>query len=281
MAKRCDPKPLTSISERLHHANCFCAKLQGMIDSHAHLTSETLLPEVDAIIKRAKKEGVEKIVNICTDKPSLEEGLLLAKRHEGIYNTAATTPHDVEKEGESFFPLVEAAIDQLAAVGETGLDYFYEHSPKKTQQEFLSRYLSLAKAHKLPVVFHCRDAFDDLFSICDEIYQGGGAVLHCFTGTMDEARRVLDRGWYISFSGILTFKKSIELQEVARFAPLDRTFIETDSPYLAPQSHRGKQNEPAYVRETMEKIASLKEIPPEEVEKSTTENISQFFSLNS
>jgi len=251
-----------------------------MIDSHAHLTSPTLLPEVDAIVERALEAGVEKIVNICTDEASLKEGLALAARSPGIYNTAATTPHDVDKQGESFFPLVEDAVDKLIAIGETGLDYFYEHSKKTTQQEFLERYLYLALKVNLPIIFHCRDAFADLFSITDKIYQGKPAILHCFTGTPEEARRVLDRGWLLSFSGILTFKKSTALQEVARFAPLSQILIETDSPYLAPQTRRGKQNEPAYIRETLEKIAELKGIPPEDVEKATIENAIQFFSFN-
>ncbi len=138
-----------------------------MIDSHAHLTNADVLPDVDAIIERAKQLSVEKIVNICTDEESLKEGLLLAKRQKGIYNTAATTPHDVETEGASFFPIVEAAASQLVAIGETGLDYFYEHSPKKLQQHYLSRYFELARKVNLPIIYHCRYAFEDLFAMAD------------------------------------------------------------------------------------------------------------------
>ncbi len=251
-----------------------------MIDSHAHLTSSEVLPEVDAVIERAKTAGVEKIVNIATDAKSLEEGIKLARKTSGIYNTAATTPHDVEKDGEAFFSIVERSTDQLVAIGETGLDYFYEHSPKKLQQEFLSRYFDLATKVDLPVIFHCRDAFEDLFAMADEQYRDRPAVLHCFTGTLEEARNCLDRGWYISFSGIITFKKSEDLREVAKFVPLDRMFVETDTPYLAPQSKRGKQNEPAYVIETAEKIAALKGVSLQDVEKATSQNITQFFALN-
>lgn len=250
-----------------------------MIDSHAHLTSPQILPDVTKVIKRAKEAGVEKIINICTDEASLKAGLKLAKEEDGIYNTAATTPHDVEEEGESFFPLVEEAVNELVAIGETGLDYFYEHSPKGLQQEFLSRYLDLATRSSLPVIFHCRDAFADLFSTTDAEYRDRPAVLHCFTGTIEEARGVLDRGWYVSFSGIITYKKSETLREVAKFVPLDRMFVETDSPYLAPQKWRGKQNEPAYMIATLEKMAELKGISPKEVKKQTAENISSFFSL--
>lgn len=252
-----------------------------MIDSHAHLTSPAVLPEVDRVIKKATEAGVEKIINICTDEASLDEGLKLGKRVPGIYNTAATTPHDVEKEGESFFPIVESCVDQLVAIGETGLDYFYEHSPKKLQQHFLSRYFALAIRCGLPIVFHCREAFDDLFAIADEQYKDKPAVLHCFTGTLDEARRVLDRGWMISFSGIITYKKSQLLREVVQFVPLDRILVETDTPYLAPQSNRGKQNEPAFIVETLEKIADLKKIDPSELAQITMQNTTQFFALNS
>lgn len=252
-----------------------------MIDSHAHLTSEQVLPEVDAVIDRAFDAGLTSIVNICTDKTSLEEGLKLAKRKKGIYNTAATTPHDVEEEGESFFPLVEQAAPSLVAIGETGLDYYYEHSPKKLQQHYLSRYFELAKRVNLPIVFHCREAFDDLFAISDQEYRGHPAVLHCFTGTKEEAKGCLDRGWFVSFSGIITYKKSEALREVVEYVPLDRIFIETDTPYLAPQSKRGKQNEPAYVVETAQKVAELKGVSLEEVVTQTSSNIRQFFALKS
>ena len=250
-----------------------------MIDSHAHLTSSQILPEVEDIIDRAKGAGVHTIINICTDRPSLEAGLKLAERHKGIHNTAATTPHDVEEDGEAFFPLVENAVEKLVAIGETGLDYFYEHSPKKLQQEFLARYFALAKRCNLPIIFHCREAFPDLFAMANEMYQNRPAVLHCFTGTKEEAKGCLDRGWFVSFSGIITFKKSKELRDVVQYVPLEQMFVETDTPYLAPQSHRGKQNEPAFVIEIAEKIAEIKGVSLEEVEKVTSENISRFFRL--
>lgn len=161
-------------------------------DSHAHLTSQTLFPEAEEILKRAKKAGVEKIVNICTDAESLEKGLLLAEKHSWVFNTAATTPHDVKEKGHSFFPLVVQAAKQkkLVAIGETGLDYFYEHSDRGLQKEFLIRYFHLALEYRLPLVIHCRDAFADLFDLADAEFQGGRAVLHCFTGTGEEARQV-------------------------------------------------------------------------------------------
>ena len=212
-----------------------------LIDSHAHLTSPEVLPHLDRILTRAKVAGISHILNICTDPGSLREGLLLSLNHPNIQNAGDTTPHDVLAEGESAFAHFETAVREgkLSAVGETGLDYHYEHSPKDLQQHFLKRYLHLASASHLPVIFHCRDAFSDLFAIADSEYKGK-AILHCFTGTMQEAEEVLKRGWYLSLSGIVTFKKSETLRQVAKETPLSQLLIETDTPYLAPQSHRGQ-----------------------------------------
>lgn len=253
-----------------------------MIDTHAHLTSEQMFPFLQDVLIRAKEKGIHKIVNICTDEKSLKQGLLLRVDFPWIYNTAATTPHDVEREGASFFPLVEhsAVEGQLIAIGETGLDYFYEHSNRIEQQRYLSLYFSLARQTKLPLIFHCRDAFADLFSIADQEYRGYPAVLHCFTGNLQEVRGVLDRGWYVSLSGIVTFKKSQALREVAKYVPPDRLLIETDSPYLAPQSHRGKLNEPSFLLETAQVIAETRGITAEKLALITEKNAEQFFSFS-
>jgi TatD DNase family protein len=251
------------------------------VDTHAHLTSEQVLPFLEDILARAKEKGISKIVNICTDENSLKKGLLLHENYHWVFNAAATTPHDVDVEGASFFPLVErSAIEgKLIAIGETGLDYFYEHSNRKEQQKYLSMYFSLATQTKLPLIFHCRDAFTDLFSMADQEYHGYSAVLHCFTGSLEEAKGVLDRGWYLSLSVIVTFKKSEALREVAKYVPLDRLLIETDSPYLAPQSQRGKLNEPSYLPETARMIADVKGISLEKLASSTEENAERFFSF--
>ncbi len=252
-----------------------------IVDTHAHLTSPELAANADEIIARAKAAGVTRIVNICTDQVSLEKGLELAERYDWIFNAAATTPHDVVKDGEAFFPLVaaQAKKKKLIAIGETGLDYFYEHSPKAVQQEFTKRYLQLASACGLPAIFHCRDAFPDLFSLTNEVYAGKPALLHCFTGTVDEAKQGLERGWMISFSGIITFKKSEALREVAKYVPLENIVVETDAPYLAPQSKRSQVNEPAFIRETVEVLAHLKNRSIEEVSRITSANALKFFSF--
>lgn len=244
-------------------------------DSHAHLSSKDVLPQIDEVMTRAKIAGVNRIVNICTDADTLKEGLKLEKRFPQMKNAGATPPHDVEKEGEELFPLfAEAAkTGKLVAVGETGLEYFYKELDREVQKKFLKRYLHLAQACALPVIFHCREAFDDLFAIADAEYKGP-AILHCFTGNVKEAEGVLRRGWHLSLSGIVTFKKSEVLREVAKIAPLKQLLIETDTPYLAPQSKRGKPNEPAFIRETAEYVARAKGITVEEVARATYENAS-------
>ena len=254
-------------------------------DSHAHLTSSALFEQVDAVITAAQAAGVNQIINICTDQASLEKGILLSKQYPWIYNTAATHPHDAEADGEQQLPFFTQAArnGDIVAIGETGLDYHYNHSSKEMQQKYLRSYLQLALECRLPVVIHCREAFVDFFKILDEEYVVNGkhapGVLHCFTGTLDEAKQVLDRGWYLSLSGIVTFKKSEELREVARIAPLDRLLIETDAPYLAPQSFRGKPNQPAYLPETAAAVAAAKGISVEQLAKATFQNARALFKL--
>lgn len=258
-----------------------------LVDSHAHLTSDALFDQVDSVLQRAQAAGVGAVVNICTDRVTLERGLELSRRFPWVYTAASTTPHDVEKEGEALFPLMasHAQAGHLVAVGETGLDYYYAHAKPEVQQHFLRRYLQLALACKLPVIIHCREAFADFFRILDEEYLVGGrhapGVLHCFTGTAQEAEGVFKRGWYLSLSGIVTFKKSDALREVAKLAPLEQLLIETDAPYLAPQSKRGKQNEPAFIAETAAAVAAARGISTEEVAAATAANARRLFGLNS
>lgn len=256
-----------------------------LIDSHAHLTGDELFPEVEAVLLRAKEAGIESILNINTDLKTLDRGLILSKQYPWIYQAAATHPHDVEKAGEDEFPIMAdyARKGALKAIGEIGLDYHYSFAPKEIQKLFLRRYFHLALECGLPVIIHCREAFEDFFTILDAEYQVNGVhapgVLHCFTGTLAEAEEVLRRGWYISLSGIVTFKKSLELQEVAKRVPLDRLLVETDAPFLAPQSHRGKRNEPAFVVETAKFIAGLKGIPFDLLAEATVSNTRRLFKL--
>lgn len=252
-----------------------------MIDTHAHLSSPSVLPHLEEYLQRAQAQQMTKIVNICTDEQTLKAGLALHQKHPFVFNAAAATPHDVEKIGDQFFPLVASAAEEkkLVAIGETGLDYYYEHSNKDVQKEHLVRYFELAKKYDLPVIFHCRDAFDDLFALADKYYSSRPAVLHCFTGNEREAQEVIKRGWYLSVSGIATFKKSEDLRKAIRHVPLNRLFTETDTPYLAPQSKRGKPNEPSFMVETVHMLADLLGISFEDVCKITAENAERFFSF--
>jgi TatD DNase family protein len=252
------------------------------IDSHAHLSEPPLLPHISEIMQRARRVGISKIVNICTHPQALIDGLLLSGLYPEIVNAGCIPPHDVETQGLSDFTLfAEAARSgKLVAVGETGLDYHYEHLPRSLQHAALKQYLALGIECDLPVVFHCREAFSDLFSLTDEHFSNRSAMLHCFTGTAEEALGVLQRGWYLSFSGILTFKKSELLRDIAKTAPLSQILIETDAPFLAPQTHRGEQNEPAYLVETAACLAELKQVSLEEIAHATTENARRFFRLD-
>lgn len=250
-------------------------------DSHAHLTSPELFPQVEAILEHAKTAGLTGIVNVSTDAECIQRSLILKERYPWVHTAAAVHPHDVAKDGENFFPIVaqHARAKKLVAIGETGLDYHYMHSTPEIQQNFLKKHLQLAYECNLPVIIHCRDAFADLFRILDSEKKVMG-VLHCFTGTLQEAQEALNRGWFISFSGIITFKKSADLRETAKVVPLEHLLIETDAPYLAPQSKRGKVNEPALVVETAEVLASVKGVSLQELAKVTYNNACRFFSVS-
>lgn len=253
-----------------------------LIDSHAHLTMPEVLPHLEKIVERAQLNHIVHVINVCTDAASLQEGIALHQRHPWILNAGATSPHDVDPEGEKYFHAFANAArsHQLVAIGETGLDYYYEHSLPAVQKQFLIRYLHLAIECRLPVIFHCREAFSDLFEMTDQEYaKNSAAVVHCFTGTLDEAKKAVSRGWMISVSGIATFKKSQELRDVVRWLPMENMLIETDTPFLAPQSKRGQMNEPSWIQETAECVAQTKGIPLEVVAQITTQNAQKFFRI--
>lgn len=246
------------------------------IDSHIHFTDFWSLEEIDSLILRAEENHVNTFLNVCGDEKSLQKGFELQKKHPGVFLAAATTPHDVEKGEDLSFSFFQkcAREKKLIAIGETGLEYFHQGLDKKKQRELFEKYLKLAEECHLPVLIHCREAFEDLFSILKSETK---VLLHCFSGGMKEAQIALDRGWSLSFSGVITYPKNEALREVVKNVPLERLFIETDAPFLAPVPHRGKGNEPAYLVETAKQVAQIKGISLDECAKILQENFFRFF----
>jgi TatD DNase family protein len=236
--------------------------MAALVDTHCHLTDPKFAADREAVIERARAAGVERIVAVGGGGPIelSEEAADLAQRHSFLRATAGIHPHDAASYDDAIEDRIVALLarDEVVAVGETGLDYYYEHSPRDVQRRSLARQLALARSHRLPIVLHCRDAEADLREVLDAESPGPlRGVVHCFTGTYDDARWYLDKGLNVSFTGILTFKNADALRDVARRLPLDRLMVETDSPYLAPIPYRGKRNEPAFVRHVAEALAGL------------------------
>ena len=254
-----------------------------IMDSHAHLTSEDYPMDADAAIERAKAASIEKVMNICTNASELLRGLELEKKYPGmVRNIASTTPHDAEKETPETFAFFEkhAMEKNLVGIGETGFDDFIEPDNSKEQMDVCLKYIDLGVRANLPVVFHVRGdkSFKNVFHAASKNLPFVG-VIHCFTGNLKQAEEALSLGWYISISGIATFKKSGELREVVKHIPLDRLLIETDAPWLAPQGFRGKDNEPAYVKIVAETIADVYGITFEDVCAGSFKNGSRVFGV--
>ncbi len=250
------------------------------IDSHAHLEWDSYKTDFDEMLARAYAAKVELILNIGTTLEHSKKGIELASKHKHIFATVGIHPHEVKSVPQNYLAELKkmAEYPKVKAIGEIGLDYFYEHSDRKTQLKCFEEQVALAKELKLPLSIHCRDAFKDAFEVLDRVGYSNG-VFHCFTGTWEEAQTAVEKGFYISISGIVTFKKSTILQDVVRHLPIEKMLIETDAPFLAPEPHRGKRNEPAYVRYTAQKIADLKNLSLEEVATITTQNATKVFSL--
>lgn len=267
------------------------------IDSHAHLEMPQFDADHDAMLARAHEAGIGTIVAIGsgTGPGSLDCAIQLANREKAgepqIYATVGIHPHEARLATDRDFDELStlARNPKVIAWGEIGLDYFYDHSPREVQRSVFLKQLDLARAAKLPVVIHCRpsadsqNAWDECLDILAQHWVSSGlaGVLHCFTGVMEHARRALDLGFMISFAGNVTFPKAQNIRDAARDLPLDRIFIETDSPFLAPAPHRGKRNEPAFVREVARQIGELRGISTEEVGFQTAQNFSCFFRLPS
>jgi len=253
-----------------------------LVDHHCHLDFPDFETELDVVIARAKAVGVVTLVSISTRIRRFDKLLQLVLEHDNVFCSVGTHPHYAHEELD--IPASEivnlARHPKVVAIGEAGLDYFYDNNPREAQAQGFRNHIAAARETGLPLVIHARDADEDVAAILEEETAKGrfSAVLHCYTGGADLARRGLALGLYISFSGILTFKKSDALRDIARDVPLDRLLVETDAPYLAPGKYRGKRNEPAYVVETAGQLARVKGIAFEELARVTTDNFHRLYS---
>ena len=246
-----------------------------LVDTHCHLDNEQFNADRDAVIERARAAGVERMMAIGTGEgpPDLEVAIRLAEAHPFIYATIGVHPHDASKATEETFARLRelAQHPKVLAIGEIGLDYHYDFSPRDVQREVFERQLDLAREAGKPIVIHTREAWEDTLEVFRAHWRGEG-IMHCFTGDAEQARQALDLGFHLSFGGVLTFPKAEALREAARIAPEDRILVETDCPYLAPVPHRGKRNEPAFVGETARRLAEVRGCTVEAIAEATTRN---------
>lgn len=253
-----------------------------LIDSHAHLTDDRFADDIEAVIARAMESGVSRIVTVATDLDDADAAIGFADRFPQIFATAGVHPHASGSVPDSALTVDRlrhlADHPRVVAIGEAGLDYHYDFSPRDRQIEWFRHQLELAAEKDLPIVVHAREADDDVDALLREAGPGCRGVLHCFSSGRRLLETGLELGWMISFAGMVTFKR-YDAQELVRAVPLDRLLVETDSPYLAPVPHRGKRNEPAFVTHTARRIADLRGDDPVELAHATTANAREFFRL--
>ena len=257
------------------------------VDSHAHIDGTEFDADRPEVIQRSRDAGVSAILNVGTGDPHsgvLERAIELAEKHENLYTAIGIHPHDARLFDDRAEQRITDLVQQSAKViawGEIGLDFHYDNSPRDVQMGAFRRQLQLARAALLPVIIHTREAEAETIEILGSEWEGSGlpGIMHCFSGTNELAQKALELGMFISFSGIVTFKKADDLRSIATAVPLDRLLIETDCPYLAPVPHRGKRNEPAYVVEVARCLAQVRGVSPEEIGRVTTENFGRLFEL--
>jgi TatD DNase family protein len=253
-----------------------------LVDSHCHLDFPDFADDVGALVERAEAAGIARIVSISTRVRRFDNLLAIVERFPNVYSSIGTHPHQAHEE-------LDVTVDELVglaqhpkvvAIGEAGLDYHYDYSPRDAQETGFRRHIAAARATQLPLVIHARDSDADIGRILEEETRKGAfpAVLHCFTAGRELALRAIDLGLYISFTGILTFKKSEDLRAIAAELPADRILVETDAPYLAPGKFRGKRNEPSYVTETAKALATARGVTFEQIARQTTDNFFRLFS---
>ncbi|NNU91109.1 TatD family hydrolase [Anoxybacillus sp. CHMUD] len=253
-----------------------------LFDTHAHLNATQFNEDVEQVIERARAEGVSHIVVVGFDRPTIERAMELADQYSFIYAAVGWHPVDAIHMTDDDLMMIEqlAAHPKVVALGEMGLDYYWDQSPKEVQKEVFRKQIRLAKKVKLPIIIHNRDATADIVHILQEEQAAEvGGVMHCFSGSIEVAQQCMDMNFYISFGGPVTFKNAKKPKEVAKEIPLDRLLIETDCPYLTPHPFRGKRNEPSYVKYVAEAIAELKGLSFEEVAQKTSDNAKRLFGI--
>jgi TatD DNase family protein len=246
-------------------------------DSHCHIHDERVPDGAGGAVDAAHAAGVEHMVTVGCDRETSLAAIEVAARFDGVHATVGLHPHDASNGVDTIIDLLETP--GIVAIGEAGLDYFYEHSERDVQKIAFAAQIQLAHERKLPLVIHARDAWDDTFDILRAEGTPAGTIFHCFTGGPAEAQACLDLGAALSFSGIVTFKGAPEVQEAARMCPLDRMLVETDSPYLAPLPHRGRPNHPAWVAHVGQFIADLRDVPAAAIADATTANARAIFAI--
>jgi TatD DNase family protein len=248
-----------------------------LIDSHCHLDSDQFDADRDAVIQRALDAGVTRMVAIGTGNgpPDLEAGIRLAERYDCFRATVAVHPHEASKATpEVFKRLAELSLHpKVVAIGEMGLDYHYDFSPREVQRSVFIQQMRIAAEARKPIVIHTREAWNETIALIREHWDPAlGGIMHCFSEGPKEAEQALALGFHLAFGGVVTFPKALNVQEAARTAPADRILVETDAPYLAPVPKRGKRNEPAYMVETARKLAALRGVSEEQIAAATTAN---------
>ena len=261
----------------------------GLVDTHAHIQGEEFSEDIAAVIGRAREAGVEGIVVPGVDVETSLAAIALTDAWDGVFASAGIHPHEASRLDDVALAKIEALLEhpRVVAVGEIGLDYFYEHSPREAQLRCLSEMLELARGHALPIIVHCRDAWEDAAEVLEpwaysvrEPFEGRPVgVMHYFTGSLKQARFFMDLGFMISIHTSVTHTKQSALREVVAQLPLQSLVVETDSPYGAPQSHRGKRNEPAHVAEVAAQVAKEQGVPVDEVARATSANAARLFGL--
>jgi TatD DNase family protein len=255
-----------------------------LFDTHAHLHFPDLVADLDAVLERARAAGVTGMVTIGTDRETNPAAVTLAERLAGVHATVGIHPHDAGEATEADFEAMERLAREspkVVALGEMGLDFFRDLSPRDVQERVFRRQLGMARRLNKPVVIHCRDAHPETLAIlAAERVGDAGGVMHCFSADVDVAKRCLDLGLMISLAGPVTYKNARALPEVARFVPAARLVLETDCPFLPPHPHRGQRNEPAWLAITAARVAELRGVAPEALGETTTENALRLFRIN-